>query len=584
MKVKSTIRQIVILNCLAMAVLNATVSAAIILDNPAQISSEPMGNPSEWDSATNVFIANAAGSNAAITLDNTNGITTITVLDTNIGAPGTGALTVAGNGAQWTSDGAVNVGILGGMGTLNAGDNGSITTTELHLGYLSSTASGVVNLTTGGRLNVLGTDGSNLQIGASGAGTINVLSGSTFHTAGSAYLAYGATTGTVNVEGPTSAWISEGNIYIAGRNANSNSQLNISDGGEVYSDTNPITVYVGTVGTGSLGITTGGKLTTGGGFIGSASTANGTAIIDGSNSTWTNNGDIIIAQNGGTGSITVRNVGLLETNRIVAGSGNASLEFSGGTLHALISTTDFISGNYASLTLSSDLLRAYAPAMALQVDNGKTVTVSQVFTGTGGMAKTGTGILTLNGNQQYTGLTDVRYGTMMGQMSFAGDLTIRTTATFSPGIDGAWTVDIEGNYTQESSSTLIMDVGNDGTDELIVGGSVNLNGTLALNTNGIVDADYYVLIDNLGGSPVNGFFSTITLNGITVTLDPINGTGGGGSFDIEGKTYMLTYMGQSSNGFVFGGNDVLLTTIIPEPASLAILGLGVVGLLTRRRK
>jgi len=484
--------------------------------------------------------------------------------------------TVDGAGSLWINKGSLSVAETGN-GVLDISNGGKVTTKELYLGS-SVGASGTINLTNGGILDV--TDGNLvsfvIMIGYAGEGSLNVLSGSTLNTAGLVHLGFGsAGKGTITVDGNGSTWNSTGSIRIGSQIAGATGELNISNGGVV--DANGNTVFVGlNSANGTLNITSGGKLISSTGDVGYSPDCGGIALIDGAGSTWTNNGTLYMTQYGGTGVMTVSNGGLVETQRIAAGPGTASMNFNGGTIKALASSADFIAGTYNSLNLQQN-------GLTMQVDSGFSVGVNQVFSGVGGMNKTGGGTFALNGSQAYTGLTDVKSGKFTGDASFAGSLTVRNGAAFSPG-NGAWTANIAGNYTQESGAMLIMDIGSGGSDMLVVGGDVNLNGILSLILHGSADADYYVLIDNRGSDPISGFFSSILWNDSLIALTPMDGTFGGGSFVIGDFTYTLSYAGDASTGSLFGGRDVVLgvSPTVPEPASLSVLALGGLMLLRRR--
>ncbi|MCL2640612.1 MAG: PEP-CTERM sorting domain-containing protein [Phycisphaerales bacterium] len=141
------------------------------------------------------------------------------------------------------------------------------------------------------------------------------------------------------------------------------------------------------------------------------------------------------------------------------------------------------------------------------------------------------------------------------------------------------------NYSQNSNSILAMDIGSNTSSLLTVDGTVALDGNLFITTNGSLNAGWYTLIENLGSDPINGFFSDIFFNGDLVTLAPIDGTNGGGAFAVGSWIFAISYAGQSDTGSLFGGNDLILRAhLIPEPASLAILGLGALAMMVRRRK
>lgn len=276
-----------------------------------------------------------------------------------------------------------------------------------------------------------------------------------------------------------------------------------------------------------------------------------------------NTGDVELVKNGnaaltltGVNSVSAVTVnsGLLKADSALAiGDGSATLTVNGGTLDIVQhdDTVAALSGSGGVITTS-----AAAGASLTVKQNADTAFVGVIQNDAGSLSltKSGTGKLTLNGVNTYTGLTTVSGGTLivgddshaaaslaggvtvnaggtLGGIGTVGETTIMAGGIHTPG-NSPGTQTINGNYANHG--TLVVDVTPTLSDRLVVNGAVDISGaTLSLLLSPTSAANWninngpFTIIANDGGDAVTGTFNPVTKNLLFLdeTLDYAGGDG-----------------------------------------------------------
>lgn len=217
------------------------------------------------------------------------------------------------------------------------------------------------------------------------------------------------------------------------------------------------------------------------------------------------------------------------------------------------------------------------------------------------LMKTGRGTQILSGTNTYTGATTVKNGTLIVNGSLAsavtvengaslggtgilsGGVTINTGGTASPGNSPA--IQNVGDFTLNTGAIYEWEYQGDAVGQkydqykLAIGKTLHLAGKWTLN------------LFNLGGTPVADLDTRYYI--FDTTGASLTGLGVLAGQDVLlslGTDYMVNY-GISGYGNVLvhadadgSGTDGIYIIHVPEPTSLSLLGLGVAGLLLRRRR
>ncbi|OMM93555.1 AIDA autotransporter [Salmonella enterica subsp. enterica serovar Enteritidis] len=243
----------------------------------------------------------------------------------------------------------------------------------------------------------------------------------------------------------------------------------------------------------------------------------------------------------GTGAVAnsgVLQVGEGELENTLSGSGSlvktgtGELTVSGDNTYS--GGTTIIGGTLTADHADSLGTGAVANSGVLQVGEGE---LENTLSGSGSLVKTGTGELTLSGDNSYSGDTTIADGTLIaanvnalgsGNIDNSGTLMLDANGAFelanitthtgaTTALAAGSTLDA-GQLTQEDGSTLSIDLGAATDDAVITADSVTLGGTLNVTGIGSVtdswtpEAYTYTLIDS--DSAITSDFDDLTIAGM----------------------------------------------------------------------
>ena len=468
-------------------------------------------------------------------------------------------------GGNTYSPGFINIGnardadAVAGTAILNI-SNGTVSDASGVMGFVAG-SSGTVNLS---GANSTWNNSSFVQVGASGAGVLNILNGAkvTGQALDLGVFVAGAS-GTVTLSGVGSSWTGSGALDF---------------------------VRVGNNGSGSLNVNGGATGSNSGAFIIGAP-GSGTVLLSDSGTSWTSAGQAQVG-NGGTGILTVTNSATLTTNKGTSATTSAGVGAGGGT---------------GTVTISNGGVWNQDASMRVAIGSTSTGTVSVT---SGGVINSGSGVI----SAQSGGVGVGGFGTVV--VSGAGSAWHNTT-TLDVGVAGPGILTV-ANGGLVSATTVTI-----GTSGLLNGGGGTVQGTVidhgvvrpgnspgTLNINGdftlapdgtlIFEIDgpltsQYSHLNIAGIGNFNGLIDFLFANAYAPhagdVFSFINDTGGIGS--IAGLTFKVDGLQpgfQFNAGFNNGtfGLTALTTGVsaVPEPATMAIaiLGLAVIGVRRRVRK
>ncbi|HEV8377820.1 MAG TPA: PEP-CTERM sorting domain-containing protein, partial [Tepidisphaeraceae bacterium] len=215
--------------------------------------------------------------------------------------------------------------------------------------------------------------------------------------------------------------------------------------------------------------------------------------------------------------------------------------------------------------------------------------IQSSITGTGGtLTKLGDGSVRLLNTNPVTGQTSVNQGALVVNGSLGGDVTVKSGgtvggqgiligmlqaseagSTVAPGDGGVGTLSV-GNLQLGDQTNLSFDLDSPASsDQILIAGDLVLDGQLFIEAG-----------DNFGPGkyPIMHFNGSLTDNGLKIASAPE-----GFVFDIVVEPDVILRAAEKSLTPAATPQTVFLV-VVPEPASVAVVGAAATGLMLRRRR
>lgn len=364
--------------------------------------------------------------------------------------------------------------------TVNGVDVGAA---QIHIGLNATAALEIINgATLASESAVLGDNG-----GSAGAVLING-AGSEWNVAGSLYVGdegtglfiimNGAAAGSSVASAVARATGSEGTVSVAGPGSSWSTGF----------------LSVGERGSGSLDITASGHVSSSAASVGHADDALGMVAVDGAGSTWNVTSGLLVGDQSGTGMLSITGGGTVVTG----GNGILGVE-------PLATGSAVLDGSGSSWEIAGALRVGRFGAGSLNIGSEAAVLVVHAVQVPAGLHPGSQGELVVNGRIVSVGGLFVNpNGLLAGIGEVAGDARI-AGGVLAPGVSvGA--LDITGDLLLHADATLDFEFDGplDPSDKLNVGGNLLLDGTLQITDLGGVSPGVYTLIQYSGLLTDNG--------------------------------------------------------------------------------
>lgn len=371
----------------------------------------------------------------------------------------------------------------------------------------------------------------------------------------------------------------------------SNGTLNVTAGSFVNNN-NLVTVGAVNVNGGTLDMTGAtGFTVSNSGSAGALNVSGGTVI------TSATAGRFNIGNNASLGTLNL-NSGELDLNSTISNAGTTNghvVNFNGATLKTGAALADLFAS--AAKRAQFTVNNVGGGGGAIIDTSGGSLGISSAIQHTGvaadgGLTKKGPNALTLSGANAYNGATSVQVGTL----ALASTGSINSSASIN--VAGGATFDVSavaGGYAYANAvsgnGTIGGTLKESGT---ITAGDTGTLGTLGLNAlvlTGTYNADFQAV--GTGAADVLNVAGALNLTGSTLNFQPV--TGGSAADDaayviasygaglLTGTFANLTVPTGYTVDYAYnGGNQIAVVAAVPEPATIAAIGLG--GLLALRRR